>query len=338
MDTVKRISKETGLKIREAEQTVLKNGLIANRFKLEVGNKLIPYIAIEVDDFQILDEKILAYIKEYAEFENIVIVSNFLSQDLTLELKEKKIGYMDRFNNIYLPVTLMSFSSEKKILRSTSDLNEFLLGYLFFKNNGFLQLTQEDIGSKIKKSATTVNFLLRKMEQEEKIIKFGSNKYAIKNVRSFFDDWRFLLKKFHNKNLKGRYFHPGKESSKSLVDYHSFRPDFVKEVSFGGAVIDEMKDGYIRNARSLNIYCPADSFSNVVEQLRLRPDPKGEISIYESPISLADKDGFVHDSLLCAELLNDDNPRIREAGEERLAKLLNKLNSEDYEKYYEKNL
>lgn len=335
MDNVKRIEKETGLKIRDAEATVLKNGLQANRFKLEVGNKLLSYVAIEADESQILDEKILGFIQEYAEFENVLLISNYMSADLIDVLQKKKIGYLDRFNNLYLPFEFIVSGSEKKVQRSTSELNEFLVGYLFFQHNGFLQMTQDEIGKKINKSATTVNFLLKKMEQEEDVIKFGLNGYAIKNPRSFFDRWRHLLRKFQSKNLKGQY--SGAEPTKRLIDTYLFRPDSLKEVSFGGPLVDELRDGYIVNANTVNVYTPVEYFSKVIEQLNLKPDSKGEIVIYESPMSLMDKDGFVHESLLCAELLNENHPRIREAGEERLEKFLKKLNGENYERYYEKN-
>jgi hypothetical protein len=338
MDNLKRIAKESGFKIRDAEPAILKNGLLAQRFKLEVGNKLMPFVAVEVDEIQICDSKIVRYIKEYAEFESIILVSNFLSHEVVSDLKEKRIGFIDRFNNVYIPIEFVSFGGEKKISRSTSELNEFLIGYLFFKKNGFLQLTQEEIGNKIKKSATTVNFLLKKMEQEEEILKFGTNKYAIKNIRKFFDDWRFLLKKFQSKNFKSRYSHPENESNYSLMNYHMFHPELIKDVAFGGPLTDTLRNGYLRNAQSFNLYCTEQSFGTVIEQFHLKPDPNGNIFIYESPIPLNDKDGFVHEAMLCAELLNDDDSRVREAGEERFGKLLSKLNTEDYERYYEKNL
>ncbi len=333
MEFAKEIQKRTGLKVRDIEATVLRGGFYATRFKLEVGNNLLSFTAIEINDLQASDERVLRFIKEYSEFEHVVVVLNYISTIMIAEFQKNRIGYLDKFNNLYIPLDLVVTNLEKKVQRSTSELNEFLIGYLFFQHNGFVRMTQEDIGKWINKSASTVNFLLKKMEQEEEIVKFGLNGYALKNTRLFFDKWRHLLKKFQNKNLRGQY--SSLDVTEKIIQNYSSMEKKWKDICFGGPAIDVLKNGYLRNVQSLNIYVSEEYFSEVIERLHLKPDTKGEITIYQSSVGLCEnRNGFVHDSLLCAELLNDKNPRIREAGEERVERFLEKLSRENYERYY----
>src|SRR5690606_15085063 len=138
---------------------------------VKLGNMKLAVMFIEVPESFNFNNGIKDIIA-LAEYERVIIYTTQLFDEEMKFLKENRIGYIDDQGHFYFPLEIMSsdsYESEEKraITRSPSMLNEFPIGYLFFKSFGLLDQTQADIGEVIGKSAATVNLVLKRMEKEK---------------------------------------------------------------------------------------------------------------------------------------------------------------------------
>jgi hypothetical protein len=263
---------------------------------------------------------------QLSEYERVIIYSSYLNEEQMRFLKEKGIGYIDNENHFYIPLHLISsdsfYSEEKKEqTRSSSVLNEFPIGYLFFKNHGLLDLTQAEIGELIGKSAATVNITLKSMEKENLIVKINDG-YHLTNIETYFERWRFILSQYKTKKEYARF--KTKLSNDELIDIAS------NELNDGlwalsGPRIDCIKrDGYLDNALEMSIFMETKSQKSLYKRLGLIPDNRGSVVLYPTRLDLRDRAQFAHDIIISAELMNSSDQRVKEAGEVRFKKYLNK--------------
>lgn len=346
-----------GLKRSSSTSTVLLNGLLVERFVIFFGTNPIGFTYINCSDFDL--NNFLEEIFKIAQLERIILHLEKITPELKSILRHKKIGFIDAHGSYYLPLELTSsdtiiLNDKKNRLiiredRTSSMINEFLVGYIFFKNHGVLEKSQMEIGKEINKSAATINFILKNMENERFIAKYTANKYILINPQGFFDKWRMLLNNFQSKFFFGKFSFPVDSHNFSNVNnYYKFKEAnsnnalanfslkyfielYRSNVSFGGGFIDTAKEGYLQNSNQLNVYI-ANAKESIFQSPGLVSNKEGEITLYTSPIDLGCENNFVHDSLLCAELINNSNPRLKEAGEIRLKNLMKKIMMNVYEK------
>ena len=342
MDILNQFLDSIGLKKKHSVQSRLRNGIEVERFSIPVGNIPLGFTLIDCS-YRELTSEFLEEIKRLSLFDRVVVLLGHSNEKLRGELKENRIGYIDREENFYLPLDI-SASSEKELVkvstreeRSTSLVNEFYLGYLFYKSDGFIEKTQSELGKEIKRSASTVNFILKNLEEEEILIKVESNKYAIGNLGRYFDRWKMLVDNFQKKNLVGRFSFKSEKDSSEIAEAIKHYCKINPTVAFGGPFVDFKFGGFLNNAHAINIYMDEFFVPELLGNLRLQPDPNGEVSVYHTQVNLSFRDGIVHDSLLAAELLINKDPRINEAGEMRLSKFLKEASKRNYERTSQKD-
>jgi hypothetical protein len=239
-------------------------------------------------------------------------------------LKENKIGYIDDNGHFYFPLEIISSDSydseEQRVVgRSSSMLNEFPIGFLFFKNYGLLELTQAEIGELIGKSSATVNIMLKRMVKEKLIVKIEKG-YHLSNIENYFERWRFIISQYKAKTIYGRF-------KSQLVDneFKSITNEKFSEGrwSLSGPKIETiLEDGYLNEAKDLSIFIESKSQKGLYKDFKLIPSSTGEIALYPSPIDLREKGQMAHEIVISAELLSSNNPRIKEAGQRRFEKYL----------------
>lgn len=317
------INKQTGLKFSISDSVILRTGREAKRAYLKLGNMKLAVMLIEVPESFNLKNEIRDLI-QLAEYERVIIYTSHLLQDQMKALKESRIGYIDDHGHFYFPLDVVSsesYQSEEKreVARSSSTLNEFPIGFLFFKNSGLLDLTQAEIGELIGKSPATVNLVLKRMEKEGLIVKIEYG-YHLANLETYFDRWRFIVSQFKTKKEFARY-----KTNLSDNQLREFLFDKLLEGKWalsGPRIESLLDDGYLEHAEEFSIFIEAKSQKGLMKDLKLIPSSKGEVTLYPSFIDLRDKGQFAHEIVICAELFNSNNPRIREAGERRFEKYL----------------
>jgi hypothetical protein len=334
MNVSETIFNKTGLKLQVDDSVVLRNGRRVERAYISLGKSKLAVMLIEVDESFNLSKGIKDII-QLAEYERIIIHSTHFLKDQMDLLKEKGIGYIDNNGHYYIPLDLVSnesFHSEEKKekVRSSSTLNEFPIGYLFFKNYGLLELTQAEIGNLIGKSAATVNLTLKNMEKENLIVK-TDNGYHLANIETYFERWRFIISQFKVKKEYGRF--SSKLDDIELKELCSNKLD-ESLWALSGPRVDCIKgDGYLDNAKEMSIFLETKSQKRLYKNLKLIPNNSGDIVLYPSLLDLRDSGQFAHDIVVSAELMNSSNSRIREAGENRLSKYLSKAKKVVDERY-----
>lgn len=317
------INKQTGLNFSISDSVILRTGREAKRAYLKLGNMKLAIMLIEISESFNLKSEIRDLV-QLAEYERVIIYTTHLLQDQMKTLKESRIGYIDRHGHFYLPLDVVSsesYQSEEKreIARSSSILNEFPIGFLFFKNFGLLDLTQAEIGELIGKSAATVNLVLKQMEKEGLVVKIEAG-YHLANLENYFDRWRFIVSQFKTKNEFARY--KTNLSDSELREFLFNRLSEAKWALSGARIESLLEDGYLEHAEEFSVFIETKSQKGLMKDLKLIPSPKGEVTLYPSFIDLRDKGQFAHEIVICAELFNSNNPRIREAGERRFEKYL----------------
>ena len=104
--------------------------------------------------------------------------------------------------------------------------------------------------------------------------------------------------------------------------------------ALSGARIDAlMDDGYLDNAKDISVYIETKSQKELMKKLKLIPYNEGNIVLYPSFLDLRGKGQFAHDIVVSAELMNSSNSRVREAGEKRFNKYLDKAKKAIDERY-----
>lgn len=317
------INRQTGLKFSISDSVVLRTGREAKRAYLKLGNMKLAVMLIEVSEsFNLKNE--LRDLIQLAEYERVIIYTSHLLQDQMKLLKDSRIGYIDAQGHFYFPLEVASNESyllEKKteISRSPSTLNEFPIGPLFFKNSGLLDITQAEIGALIGKSPATVNLVLKRMEKEGLIVKI-KNGYHLANLENYFDRWRFIVSQFKSKKEYGRF--KTKLSDNELKKIMSERKDENKWALSGPRIESLLEDGYLEHAQEFSIFVETKSQKGLMKDLKLIPSSKGEVRLYSSCSDLRDKGQCAYEIVICAELFNSNNPRIREAAKRRFEKYL----------------
>lgn len=317
------INKQTGLNFSVADSVVFRTGRKARRASLKLGNMNLAVMFIEVPETFNLENEIKDIVT-LAEYERVIIYTAQLFDDEMKFLKEKRIGYIDDHGHFYFPLEIISrdsYESEEKraVARSSSTLNEFPIGFLFFKNFGLLEQTQADIGELIGKSAATVNLVLKRMEKEKLIVKTDKG-YHLASIENYFERWRFIISQYKAKSVYGQF--KSQLSDDELKIFFKDRSSESKWALSGPRVETLLDDGYLQEAKDLSIFIETKSQKGLYKDLKLFPSSSGEITLYPSTLDLRDKGQVAHEIIISAELLNSNNPRIKEAGQRRFEKYL----------------
>jgi len=318
------ISRKTGLNFSIADSVVLRTGREVKRASVKLGSMKLAVMLIEVpESFNFKDE--IKDIIALAEYERVIVHTSQLFDEEMKYLKEKKIGYIDDLGHFYFPLEIMSSDSmdseeqRSTITRSPSALNEFPIGFLFFRNFGLLEQTQADIGELIGKSAATVNLVLKRMEKDKLIVKTDKG-YHLANIENYFERWRFIISQYKSKFVYGRFKSLLSDEELKLL-FNSHLPEGKWAIS-GPRVETLLDDGYLQEAKDLSIFIETKSQKGLYKDLKLVPSNNGEILLYPSTLDLREKGQIAHDIVISAELFNSNNPRIKEAGERRFEKYL----------------
>lgn len=318
------ISQKTGLEFSITESLVLRTGRRVKRAFMKLGSVKLAVMLVEVPESFYFNDEIKDLVT-LAEYERVIVHTSQLFDEEMTFLKEKKIGFIDDLGHFYFPLEIMSSdSSDSEELRSTvtrspSTLNEFPIGLLFFRNFGLLEQTQADIGELIGKSAATVNLVLKRMEKEKLIVKTVKG-YHLANIENYFERWRFIISQYKSKSFYGQFKSLlGDEELKLFLN--SYQPEGKWAIS-GPRVETILDDGYLQEAKDLSVFVETKSQKSLFKDLKLVPTNNGEIMVYPSTLDLREKGQVAHDIVISAELLNSNNPRIKEAGSRRFEKYL----------------
>lgn len=317
----------TGLELKITESVVMRSGREVRRGALKVGNANLAVTIIEIPELFNLDQE-LKDVLSLAEIERVIVLSPYLLEEDMKFLKDHKIGYIDNSGHIYLPLEISlnnwsEFTQQSKDLESKSPsiLNEFHIGFLFFRNYGILSQTQAELSEIIHKSKATVNITLKRMEKENLVVRTKQG-YQLSSLESYFDRWRFIVAQYKLRTEYGRFKSLlEEEEMKDLLRIYSTENLWAISGSGAETFLD---DGYLEGAKDMSIFVEKTSQKSLYKNLKLIPNNTGHIVMYPTNVDLRENGQFAHEILISAELLNSTNPRIKEAGERRLAKYLEK--------------
>jgi hypothetical protein len=326
-DTSEAINKQTGINLQVLDSVVLRSGLKAERAYILIGEVRLALMLIKFDEsfnFSLEIKNLLSL----AEYERVVIYSSRLLKTQMNELKEKKIGYIDDLGHFYIPLDLQSSDPTPSTLikesrRSPSALNEFPIGYLFFKNFGLIDSTQAEIAELIGKSTATVNLVFKRMEKEKHIVKIEKG-YHITNLENYFDRWRFILSQYKNSKEFPRF--TSKLNDQELRQLQSEKISDEHWALSGPKAESLLEDGYLESASECSIFFEAKSEKRMMKYLKLIPNLKGEITTFPTILDVRNKGQFANDIVISAELINSNNPRLKEAGKRRFEKYIREAN------------
>ncbi len=313
------IRRETGLDLMVSDSVILRNGRRAERAYINLGEIKLGVLLVEVNEsFKILQE--IKDLIQLAQYERVIIHTSHLLPEQMEGLKEEKIGFIDDYGHYFIPLEVVSSEAySKESTRSSSMLNEFPLGFLFFKNYGLLELTQAEIGNLIGKSPATINIVLKRMQSENLIVKIEQG-YHLANIENYFDRWCFIVSQYKNRKAYGKY--SSIISDKDLKELQFKKLPERKWALSGPRIECLLRDGHLEHAEEFSIFMEVKSQIGLMKDLKLIPSSIGEITLYPTFIDLCQEGHFAHEIVISAELINSNNPRIKEAGKKRFEKYL----------------
>ncbi len=335
---IESIKKVTGLSFSLGEVISMRSGVSAQRAYLNLGNMKLSFLFVELYDSSF--NKNFKAIVHLSEYERVIAYSSSFSVKQINKLRSSGVGFFDDNGNYYIPMEVTSESNTPSYrkadnVRSSSFQNEFYLGFIFLKNYGLLDAPQVDIAAMLGKSTATVNVALKKMESEALIVKTERG-YHLSNVENYFDRWRVLFSQFKVKNELGKF-----KSMISSDELKSLSVDVLNDSywALSGPRIESLLDsGYLNNANEISIFMETKGQKALYRNLKLVPKSDGDVTLYSSQIDLRGAGQFAHEVIICAELLNSNNPRVKEAGKLIFDKYLSKTKQVKNERFGRKNI
>ncbi len=342
MNILKQIQERTGLDFSSEEIVQFKTGLNARRVYFKLGNVNMAFLFVELKNPNLYrsykdDFEDIVFISRY---EKILIYKSEINHEEEFRLKQNRIGYIDDSGKVFLPLDIdmdgrdSVYENYKKPTRFTGLEGEFLVSFLLLKNYGLLEATQSEIGKLIGKSASTVNLILKKMEEDKFVIKTEKG-YALGNVEFYLDRFKFLLSEYKSKHYYASY-ETSISDNELQEKIYSYRENSKWAVS-GPRIDSIIEGGYLNNAKEFSIYIEIKSQTGLMSDLKLIPSNRGRIKLYSTDISLADNAHVAHEIIQSMDLLSHNDSRINEAGHYKLKKYLEKYKVAQFERFNIKN-
>lgn len=224
-----------------------------------------------------------------------LLITDALSETVVNFLLEKNIEFIDTTGNIYLNnsslyILIRSSSTQTKKLPSTSTITNSTLkvAYAILQDPIILEYpTSELIANAAGVDWKTVESSLENLYQLNYLQRQRNEKYRIKSYTKLLEIWELgYIENLRSELLIGTF------SSKENIDFNDISNQVLaitqnqkiiigRKIIIGGELGAAIVTGYLKPI-SMIIHIPEEeNYRVITTMLRLKPDPKGNISIFK---------------------------------------------------------
>ncbi len=256
----------------------------------------------------------------------LLIAADYITPNAKMQLKEKKINYLDSFGNAYLNLQNLKLYIEqgnaKPVISKHSTLFTQSGGQVIFnllKNPELINATQRFLAHISNVSLGSVSNIIQGLIEEGYVVKWNKEqKYQLVNKEALLEKWvitfnekilpahkvgRFSFSKTNKDHWKNQLMHPN--------------------VLWSGEPAAALVTDYLNPEKfSMFTHLPK---AEIIKDLRLLPDEKGEITIYEPfwlesdtmerLVNYMNHQNAVHPLIIYAELIYNGESRNMETAQ-----------------------
>jgi hypothetical protein len=328
--TIKALTRELGFKVSGSDT----NNLIyefGGTFLAQIGRHEVP-VAIEVKATVDHLNQIKNFIHFAAVVRGVVILTAYSIKDsVKKKLKEVGVGFYEVDKELFFPLNLKFDNYEGsqnnfiKLRGHRAESNIKMLVYFMSKPDA-LVYTQRELAEKLDLSLGSVNNALKNLETGRMIFVRGKERF-LGRIDEIIERWRHSLDTLGDKShFLGKF---------SPIDETFYRSREVSLVGldscWGGEPAAAIRTKYL-SPEIFTIYTYNDRVTPLIKELRLRKDPKGQITIMKCfwPEEINNVDGTAPDFITICDLLNSNIDRNIETAEILKDKLAEKLKQYEY--------
>ncbi|MDD3688102.1 MAG: type IV toxin-antitoxin system AbiEi family antitoxin [Bacteroidales bacterium] len=281
-----------------------------NYLEIKTVNSVVDFKVVIKSKF--VPTQILMLKESLVNFENSVLVSDYISAPAKKTLKENNINYIDTIGNVFIKakdlfvfveVNKTNRADNKTVNRAFKTAGLKVI-FQFLIEPECVNLPYRQIAERTNVAIDTISKVIKELLKEKYIVKADNKNYKFVDKKRLFEDWSVN----YSKNLKQKL----KQKSYRFLDTETdFKTIVLPEITYwGGAYAAEILTKYL-NANSGIIYTGLD-FQELMKELRLLPDNKGNITVVEKFWTEDIRTNTVNPMLVFADLTTDNDQRLLE--------------------------
>ncbi len=256
----------------------------------------------------------------------LMVASKYITPNAKSLLKKKNINYIDSFGNAYINLNRIKLYIEKGNAKPISNKNSNIFTqssgqiiFNFLKNPELVNATQRFLAHISKVSLGSVSNTLHSLIEEGYLVKWNNEqKYQLVNIESLLDKWIIVL------NEKVLPAHKIGNFTFSKINAKHWRDQLMHpNILWSGEAAAALITDYLNPEEySLFTHLPK---SEIIRDLKLIPDEKGEIAIYkpfwmetdtmDRLVNYMNNQNAVHPLIIYAELIYTNNSRNMETAQ-----------------------
>lgn len=242
-----------------------------------------------------------------------IVIAEYITPQAKEMMRKGHIAYIDTEGNMYLEdyeINIYIENNKSNRSKLTAVANDAFTPaglkviYLFLIRRETLNEPYRTIVSRVDVSIDTVRKVLHGLLKDRYIVRSNDRAYRFTDRARLYQDWVSL----YNQRLRPRLRQSRYRWLKSDQSLKEIR--LPERTSWGGAVAAEELGGNLIGA-SLILYTELP-FRDVMKELKMIPDPKGNIVLSERFWTETETETFVHPMLVYADLIHEGDPRYME--------------------------
>jgi Uncharacterized protein conserved in bacteria len=249
----------------------------------------------------------------------ILVIANHISGPVKEELRKAKINYVDVAGNIYIddaPILIYIDGLKRKQLKETNKNRAFTktglkIVFAFLEDPQLINLPYRVIADELNVALDTVHNVINGLKEMGFIISLNEKKNKLINLKQLLDRW---IQEYDVRLKPDLFIGNFRFASKVAVDSWKELKLNPPALQWGGEPAGALITNYLRPVE-LTLYTNQTKLE-VMKELRLLPDPKGNIKLYKKfwRDSRPEKQ-YVSEILAYADLINHGDSRNAETAQ-----------------------
>lgn len=282
----------------------------SNYLQIKTANSVVDFCIVIKSKF--VPTQILMLKESLSSFTNVVLVSDYITAPAKEMLKANNINYIDTIGNVFIKAKDLFLyvevnktnRADNKIVNRAFKAAGLKVVFQFLIEPECVNLPYRQIAERTNVAIDTIGKVIKELLKEKYIVKADNKNYKFVDKKRLFEDWSVN----YSKNLKQKL----KQKSYRFLDTETdFKTIVLPENTYwGGAYAAEILTKYL-NANSGIIYTGLD-FQELMKELRLLPDNKGNITVVEKFWTEDIRTNTVNPMLVFADLTTDNDQRLIE--------------------------
>ncbi|WP_316788787.1 type IV toxin-antitoxin system AbiEi family antitoxin [Pedobacter frigoris] len=249
----------------------------------------------------------------------ILVIANHISNPVKEELRKAKINYVDAAGNICIddaPILIYTDGLKRKQLKETNKNRAFTktglkVVFAFLEDPQLMNLPYRVIADDLKVALDTVHNVINGLKEMGFIIRISDKKNKLINLKQLLDRW---IQEYDVRLKPDLFIGNFRFVSKIALDSWKELKLNAPALQWGGEPAGALITNYLRPGE-LILYTSQTKLE-VMKELKLLPDPKGNIKLYKKFWRDSEPEKqYVPEILAYADLINHGDSRNAETAQ-----------------------